>query len=184
MEARIAPQKKAYFKITSAEQKRLIEDDVEVVDGYKTIATSINKTISYIEKGNPLKNSLFLLFDNNQKIQALAAVTEKPNSIYVNSLLSAPWNLKLSSDNDSAHQSLAIRGAGTTMVRQVYEFAKSKNKTRLELFSLHSARSFYTDHLKMIPDEDKFYFKVSQDHSELPPSLNIASGNLIKDFAE
>lgn len=127
---------------------------------------------------------IMILADADARIQAVAALTVKENAerVVVETLISAPWNVPMNSKIATEHKALCVRGAGTTMMRQIYEFALLKNKKKIELRPLDSARSFYVDTLKMIPSEQSpvVHYVVSPDN--LPEKLEVSSGNLLKNL--
>lgn len=116
-----------------------------------------------------------LLKDSSERIQALAALTEESRSLHVDILLSAAWNVPMS----VSAKVKAVKGAGTTLMRQIYEYATLRQKQQITLDPVPTAASFYRDHLKMSYDrkDNIFFFTVQK--ASIPKTLDVPSGNLL-----
>jgi hypothetical protein len=153
-----------YPDIISEEQDALID--------YKSIVMRIS-----VELG-VANNYFMVLTDQDQRIQAVAAFSILPEEIYINALLSAAWNISMQGENAPEHQILAVKGAGVTLMRQLYELAKQQQKSRVSLYSTRSAERFYDEKLKMKTDKKQsYYYDVSQ--TNLPEALQ-SSKNLLR----
>lgn len=171
---------KSRLKVSASEENFL--SDKKMVNAYCDLLETTRTYVAEFERKKEQKFShIMVLTDSDARIQALAALVIKDNSdrVVVETLISAPWNVPMKSENINEHQHLCIKGAGTTMMRQIYELALVKEKKKVVLRPLDSARSFYVDTLKMKTDEQSvaLYYDVSPDN--LPEKLQVSSGNLL-----
>ncbi len=108
------------------------------------------------------KLSIFMLTDSSDRIQALAAVMQEVDRLFVETLLSAAWNVPLpESYNNPEDQQKIVKGAGTTMMLHIYECARKKNLAKVALISTLASSSFYANHLKMQPGTGPLSFFIS-----------------------
>lgn len=156
--------------------KKLVEAYNDLLDTTDTYVTE------FIRKKEQRYTHILILTDADARIQAVASLIIKDNSdrVVVETLISAPWNVPMNSEVQSEHKSLSVKGAGTTMMRQIYELAVLKEKKKVELRPLDSARSFYVDGLKMLAGESAraVHFVVSP--YSVPEKLHVSSGNLLE----
>ncbi len=153
-------------------------NDENVMSTYNAVVRGIQNDIKKIREKPGV--TILILLDSQQRVQSISSLKEKKDQLLVRHLLSAPWNIAMHSPNTPQNQAMAVKGAGTTMMRQAYEFARVKNKASIKIFSFPTAVNFYKNHLKMSLSGDcdrTFYFKVSKE--ELPESLKVSSGNLL-----
>lgn len=156
----------------------LIEDSV-IIQKYHYLKEKIEHDISAIKVKSKNNYYLMILTDSEQRIQGVASVRIKTNLLFVNVLMTAPWNVPLYSANAPEHKDLVVKGVGTTLMRQIYELAKINKKPTIELNPVPSSLSFYVDHLKMTLSQrrDKVSYVVSED--QIPKALEVESGNLL-----
>ena len=154
-------------------------NDQDIAESYPYFTAKIKENAKKFKDNIPSDCTMIVLTDCDQQIQAVATMRDTVSSLYIEILLSAPWNIPLSQPNKKEHQLIAVKGAGTTLVRQVYELARLKNKSKVKLTSIPTADSFYLKNLKMRAKaaSDTLYFNV--DPHNIPDSLKVPSGNLV-----
>ncbi len=150
-----------------------LTNDLAIASNYQELIKSFKGHLQGIQKDK--KRVIMLLSDESQRIQSLCSLQEKMDKIEVDVLLSAPWNVTMNSQNSAEHKQIAVKGAGTCMMRQIYELAQQKRKKTVELRPIDSARAFYEQVLKMkvASNEKILYFDVDQD--KVPEKLKSSS---------
>lgn len=171
-------------RLRATEAMQLSEEhftsDYTVATGYDNLVESTDDNIQELAKKPANKNRhVMVLTDLEGQIQAVATVKEKMDRIEVDTLISAPWNVPMQSKVHDEHRPLVAYGAGKTMIRQVYELAREKNKAKLELRPIKTARSFYVDTLKMVAKDGDIAVHFPVTWENCPESLDVPSGNLL-----
>jgi hypothetical protein len=113
--------------------------------------------------------SLVLLKDKKDQLQAIASVSEEKNILYVNTLLSAAWNIYPSWIQSNKR----VTGAGTSLMQKICEIAKQKLKSRVEVDATKSAARFYKNHLQWTEspiEQNRFFFSLD---GSIPEQLDI-----------
>lgn len=154
--------------------------DLKVAASYESLIDSLDgEAAELLKKSGNKGRHIMILSDSQGQIQAVATLKERVEKIGVDTLLSAPWNVPMKSEVHPDHKKLKVSGAGTTMIRQVYELAKLKEKSKIEMRPIDTARSFYVNTLKMSGEDGDaaVYFMVTD---ECPETLNVPSGNLLE----
>jgi hypothetical protein len=160
--------------------KEIALEDKEAADSYNSLIANVELDVKILKSGQGGHlRSLLVLHDSTKRIQAIASVNERTQSVYVDTLMSAAWNVPMQGSNTEEHQAYVVKGAGTTLMRQVYELARARGKARVELTPLDSAIGFYDDHLKMKRLFSSLirYFDVVADF--VPKTLQVPAGNLL-----
>ncbi len=160
-------------------------NEVNILEEDRLFALAYSELLIVVQP-NPwlVKDHYFLvLYDNEQRVQAIAAVSQKIDSIIVNTLLSAAWNVRMNVSNMGEYKAFTVKGAGTTLMRQVYELARKLNKKRVELTSVQTAMSFYKTHLGMSQTDMSFAFYFDVTQNTIPKALQVTSGSLLDCFS-
>lgn len=155
-------------------QESVTFDDEDVARDYSYYCKKIE------EQPEECGEFFMLLKDASDRIQALATLTEQTHALQVKILLSAAWNVPMSFSPHAKEKVKSVKRAATTLMRQIYELARKKQKKKIELSSMQSSHSYYRDHLKMKPlarGRLEFYFDVTE--TETPETLDIPAGNLL-----
>ncbi len=175
----MASRRKMSEKADHMEQEKLVADQ-KLATTYENLLEAVEDQIDEIMGKNEKKSRhIMLLTDTDGQIQGIASVKERLEKIEVDTLLSAPWNVPMNSAPSDEHLPLRVKGSGTTLMRQIYEFAKTKRKQIVELRPIPTARSFYVDVLKMTPDNWSPALRFTVSAEEVPETLDVASGNLL-----
>lgn len=158
-----------------------LASDQKLAATYESLLESAEEQLTQVSgKKENKSRHIMLLTDTDGQIQGIASIIEKLKKIEVDTLISAPWNVPMNSTLSQEHLPLRTKGTGTTLMRQIYEFAKMKKKQIVELRPIASARSFYVDFLKMTPDDWTPAVRFTVSEEELPEALAVTSGNLLK----
>jgi hypothetical protein len=173
-------QRQEAFKISLNQEKADADfkEDMQVVEDYKTVKSMIDKDVESIQKGGTKQRYIMLLTDSEARPQAIATIHEEVNSLYVNTIMSAPWNVTMHAEVSPEHAKLAVKRAGTTIMRQVYELALLRNKSTVELKPLTNSLSYYNNYLKMTPSADGKIYSYPVFPESLPAALQVTSGKL------
>ncbi len=157
----------------------MAQEDKDVVVTYGMLISSMAADLDIVSQGISNTRTLLVLHDGKQRIQAIAPVEERVNSLYIDTLLSAAWNIPMNGNNTKAYRECVVKGAGTTLMRQIYELAKMRKKEKIELTPARSSEGFYDSHLHMKRKLGSVirYFDVKAD--SIPAALQVTSGNLL-----
>jgi hypothetical protein len=129
---------------------------------------SIGQAVENLQKKVPAttkeKVIITMLVDDGREIQAIAVTSLKNNELYVNVLLSAPWNVKLFSQVPAPHDTMAVQKAGMTTIRALYQLANLEKAQVLRLKPLQNSYTFYKDACDMLETEEgEFYYNITPD---------------------
>lgn len=135
-----------------------------------------------------LPNRHFLVLrDLSHRIQGFAIVSEKTNSLVVDTMATAAWNISLENDLGSCLEPFVVCGVGRTLMRQIYELARAKKKKWIKLDTMPTSLGFYQKlGMEQIQRQSPGCFGESytqfrmqvQVMDSVPKSLVIPSGNL------
>jgi hypothetical protein len=106
--------------------------------------------------------------DTDRNIQAMITYTTREKSLFVNLIVTAPWNLKMHAPNMDEHKDMVTKGGGTSLIASVYETAQQQGKEKIHLKPMNGSYTYYKNHLKKTEDKPEFFFPVS---AEVPESL-------------
>lgn len=143
--------------------------DLDLWKNCQELKFYITAHVEKLEKGQALQNegmlSISLLMDDQKNIQTICTTTLQINQLYINVILSAPWNIKMESPVPAPHDQMAVARAGTTMIRAMYEFAQEAKVPQLRLKPLPNSYDFYKQHCAMSEDVKKgeFFYNVALD---------------------
>jgi hypothetical protein len=136
-----------------------MQADSQEAKSYKVLCDEWKKFLK-----NPVlvDHRIMILTDSEQRIQGLSLISIKTDSIFVKTLMSAPWNIRMHGSNSAEHEQIRVRGVGTTLMRHIYDFATKEQKATIELKPLSGSYAFYKDHLKMTSSvrADGLYFTL------------------------
>ena len=79
---------------------------------------------------------------------------EKVKSVYIHTIFTAPWNVRMRSPTPQTHAHLFTKGVGLTLIRHVYQDALTKGARELQLRPLPNSESFYKEKLHMRESRD------------------------------
>lgn len=138
--------------------RELYPIDREAVDNYKEVLSMFQ-----VFEDNGQSKKIRILKDETGITQGICSFTVKENSIYVNQLFTAPWNLKMHASNEENYEGLVTRGVGTILLADCYTEAQQKGLKRLELTPLGTSSSYYTDVIGMEKSEkdEILYYSVT-----------------------
>lgn len=110
-----------------------------------------------------------ICLDQDKRVQSIGIAHFNNGELYINNLLSAPWNIKMNGKVPEEYLSAITAGAGKTLVRSMYVVAQQKKANILLLTPSKASYGFY-NHLGMTFDSkmSQFFFPVS---AELPAKL-------------
>lgn len=101
--------------------------------------------------------------DRNENYQSMMALTLKPESVYIEYLVTNPINIR-SSVNDLETEK--VTGAGTTLLRYAEQIASQNGKQTVSLFPLPSSTPFYK--------KNKFTFILKYEQGPMQKSVREA----------
>lgn len=177
-----------------------INYDLNLMDDSCRVCYSKRKKLTkYDDAKEHEKDNIRLIevIDKSNEVQALAIASrciEDQNAIILETLMTAPWNLKFQIDLSFYSKFLdmakRVKGAGTSAFEHVIGIAQSESKKEIIGYPFVSAKPFY-DTFKVIYEWDatywcsKFIYKVKQNElskpavdtplKEQPPQEAIAS---------
>ena len=114
--------------------------DREAYTQYRTIKGYIQSSL--VDRGSDLYEvCIITIQDTDERIQAIAAARIYEDHIYLSALLSAPWNLRLSS-NVSGNMDKRVKGAGKAAFAATFLLAQKLEKAHFGNIS-NSRSSFF-----------------------------------------
>jgi hypothetical protein len=119
--------------------------DSGVMTSYGNLSQRLGAEISNFHE----RYAVLILQDESGCIQAIASVAKRVESLYVSTLLSAPWNTKMHGKNSPENQVKAVKGAGTALIAHICLLAHEEGKSKIELQPTDNSVTFYEDRLKM-----------------------------------
>lgn len=81
--------------------------------------------------------------DQDGVIQAISSSSIGESEVYVNAILTAPWNQRMHGPVDKDQQCLVTKGAGTRLMAFNYQLAQTHEKPILKLKPLDGSLGFY-----------------------------------------
>lgn len=171
------------FKTTARNWKQIFEDRVSLLriaiqqetneEEQKSLREKLSKDLEfkkgYSELLNQFSNCVEKLQSKNRKIVALTGkdnliqgfcdfelkeTLEKVQYVYVHTLFTAPWNLKLHAQVPETHAGLVVKGVGGKLLTEAYKYGQEQGAVELQLKPLGISESYYRDRLKMQEKED------------------------------
>lgn len=181
---------KKEFALTA---KYKVDNDTESVKQYYDVLNLSTECLT--ELSNPDKNTTalkILLLYKDTILQGISCIVLENDHVYVKGLVSAPWNIPMNGPIQQAHQSLKVKGVGTSLLRDIYTTAQEERKNSIVLVSLPGSYSFYKDHIGMklmddyeedhpfhgLQSQSKFELTVSP--YEVPKQLQDKSSGLLE----
>jgi len=128
----------------------LFPKDRETVESYKDLLGMFN-----MFEDNGTNKRIQILQDSSERIQGVCTFTINRESLYINQLFTAPWNLKMHAANDEEYAGYTKRGVGTILLANCYKIAQERRLKRLDLKPLDGSLTYYTDVIKMKEDEEE-----------------------------
>jgi hypothetical protein len=128
-----------------------LEQDIRFKNEYLELFYYFSNTI---EKPLAPLRHIVAFFDEHRLIQGFcdfeAKKTEnKVKSVYIHTIFTASWNLKMKSPVPYTHAGLVTKGVGIALIREAYIFAHAIEATLLKLKPLPNSESFYMRRLRM-----------------------------------
>jgi hypothetical protein len=120
------------------------ESDKQYFTSYKNVASLAREDINAVLENKADKHRhVLVLSDSNRRVQAIATIFVEQQRVYINTLLSASWNIPMIADIAPVHRELKVKGAGTTLMNLIYKIAQTENKPKIELKPLNGSVTFY-----------------------------------------
>jgi hypothetical protein len=122
----------------------IFEDDKQYFNSYKTLAGLVKDDIrDTVANKTNIQRRILVLTDEQSRIQAIATVYVESQRLFVNTLMSAAWNIPMHAEIASEHKPLKVAGAGTTLMNLIYTMAQSYEKPAIQLKPLNGSFSYY-----------------------------------------
>ncbi|MBS0604191.1 MAG: hypothetical protein JSS60_04025 [Verrucomicrobia bacterium] len=151
--------------------KKLFNEDRQKVVQYEEIVKLFDQGLdSIITKTDESSKKIFrVVRDQDRNIQAMSIFTVSDSGVFLNLVLTAPWNLRMHASNQDIHLTLVSKGGGTTLIRSGYETAQQLGKEELRLKPMDGSYTYYKERLGMIEDPNgDFFYPVTE---KLPEQL-------------
>ena len=152
-------------KKPSEKNKALLKKDTDSVDQYLNIIGLYDQSLnSMIAKSEGNANKIHrIVKDEDRNIQAMSSFAIEEGRVFLNLVITAPWNLKMHAPVLEEHRSLVTKGGGTALIRSGYETAQTLKKDELRLKPMEGSYTYYKDRLMMNEDTTgEFFYPVSQ----------------------
>lgn len=173
-------------KFSTKDQKK-VQDDLESVSQYKELlGTATEYLNNFINKKQESTVRKILYITKDTHLQAIACVS-LTDHLYLNILISAPWNIRLNGEVQEVHKSLYCKGSGTALMLGIYKLAQKFELPKIKLTPLAGSHSFYKNQIGMdeveAPKESKkeSHFELSV-KNQVPETLLRNSHGLIQDI--
>lgn len=164
-------------KIAESRVSLSSEQDEALYEDYTTVLTVLKGELFPLEFNERIYGAL----DNNGLLQGLIKCTLFPTNdqldrcvkkreiLWINTLFTAAWNLRLSAPNDETCKKTAQKGAGSALLHHAIHLASLWGIQEVGLSSLETAKEFYIDSGfqpdPTLVEQDVFWF--STPHSKL-----------------
>lgn len=145
--------------------RKELDEDRDTVEQYiKIIRLYEDGLDPIIKKAKGTANKVLRVAqDGDRNIQAMTGFTVDADQIYLNLIVTAPWNLRMHAPNMEEHKALATKGGGTTLMRSVYQSAQALGKEKLSLKPMDGSYTYYNERLKMEDDPDgSCFYRVTE----------------------
>lgn len=106
---------------------------------------------------------------DKNRIQSISVAHINKDGLYVNNLLSAPWNIKMNGKIPEEYLSFVTKGAGKTSLLSLYKLAREKQSKILYLTPSKASFGFYK-HVGMVFDSTNNRFLLPVNH-KIPENL-------------
>lgn len=191
---------KKTFQKTLKIWKEFLEDRVGVLraalqenpEQEKTLRPQLNDDQrlkeEYLELSSRFKNKcieprrqtchIIALTDKNGLVQGfcdyeMKETTARVHYVYLHTLFTAPWNLRLNAPVPLTHRGVCMKGVGITLFKEVYRHAMVVRCSSIQLKPLPNSESFYENRLHMgrTVDEENHYNLVMPVTGSFPQEL-------------
>lgn len=128
-----------------------LQQDLRLKEAYLELFRHFKESC---DKTRPRERTIIALTDERGLVQGLCdyemqETTERVRSVYIHTLFTAPWNLKMQSPVPATHLPLCTKGVGLAMFREAYRHGMREGATSIQLKPLENSESFYRDRLHM-----------------------------------
>lgn len=136
-------------------EKRSLQtnEDCRLRSEYTSSLSCLSFFLSAFEKGAFSKQNvrvfIVLACDERNVIQALGTATIESKHLQVRTLMTAPWNLRLSAPLSQLQRPYQIRRAGTCVLSEMYKIAVREQMLEIRLQSLTNCYSYYKEKIGM-----------------------------------
>ncbi len=150
-------------KDASEENMRIFLEDRKVCQDYSDVLGYIKGAVQQS------KECVILCAQKEDRIQGLCVGSIKPSSreLYINGLVTAPWNIRMQSPCDETLAELFQKGVGTRLMLESFEFAAKEHLFKVTATPLASSWDFY-EKLGMVFDREKMVFI-----QEIPEDMDL-----------
>jgi hypothetical protein len=162
-------------------QEQLAHDMLITDEGYTQLRQFVALHLDELAKEANCPRKIVVLTDSSQQMQGVLSVTINTDYVYVNTLLSGPWNnSSMNSPLPLEYKPLVKRGVGKVLMTESYKIAQTYQKSRIELLPLADSESFY-QHIGMEKRGSPYVLDVSP---YIPkgisvPTIQVVQGNLL-----
>lgn len=134
-----------------------LADDLHMQKNYFLLLSMCKETLR--NPPSPTRK-IIALTDEHRLIQGfcdceLLETSERVKFVFIHTLFTAPWNLKIHAPVPETHAPLVTQGVGLSLFRHVYSLAQAQEAAYVRLRPNSNSVSFYRDRLRMgqVPDE-------------------------------